>query len=230
MSWCYDFWYEGERYRDTISSYHVLSQAEAEQVLLVAKAAVIQGRYGIVKGKPQSPRLDEAMPRFLRYYETNRAPLSSRRVEMAWRAVKPILGHVRLDAITAERVETSKEKRRDMGRSNVTINRELAFLKHFFTMAMRWKQATSNPVKEVSMLKEGKRTRYLTEKEHSRLLEGCPRHLKQLVIAAIHTGCRPEELLSLTWGNVDFDHQVVTVQWSYTKRRTQGDQRSERGA
>jgi integrase len=107
--------------------------------------------------------------------------------------------------------------RRDEGRSNVTINRDLAFLKHFFTMAIKWELVGGNPVKDVVMLKEGKRTRYLTKEESVRLLNACEPYLQDLVIAAIHTGCRPEELLSLTWGNVDFEHRVVTVQWSYSK-------------
>ena len=50
-----------------------------------------------------------------------------------------------------------------------------------------------------------------------RLLAECGAHLRPVVIAAIHTGFRKSELLSLTWGNVDFRHQLVTVEAGYAK-------------
>jgi len=36
-------------------------------------------------------------------------------------------------------------------------------------------------------------------------------HIYPLIILAIHTGCRPEELLSLDWKHVDLAHKTLTV-------------------
>ncbi len=36
-------------------------------------------------------------------------------------------------------------------------------------------------------------------------------HIYPLIIIAIHTGCRPEELLSLDWKHVDLSHKTLTV-------------------
>ena len=36
-------------------------------------------------------------------------------------------------------------------------------------------------------------------------------HVYPLILIAIHTGCRPEELLELDWKNVDFAHGTLTV-------------------
>lgn len=216
VSWYYEFQYKEERYRDRIGP-PTMTQKEAEDVEKVVKAAVVQGRYGIGLRKPVVPRLSEAIVRFFQYYETNRAPSSYRRYAMSWRAVEPHLGRKRLDEITPDLIERFKATRRQSGLSNVTINRDVAFLKHFFTMAITWELVTVNPVKAVGMLQEGKRTRYLSEAEATRLLQACPPYLLDLVIAAIHTGCRPEELLSLVWRHVDFEHRIVTVHWSYSK-------------
>ena len=38
--------------------------------------------------------------------------------------------------------------------TNSTVNRDLACLKHMFTMAINWGIANENPVKRVKMLKE----------------------------------------------------------------------------
>ncbi len=38
-----------------------------------------------------------------------------------------------------------------------------------------------------------------------------------MVIAALHTGFRASELLSLTWVDVDFDRRTLTVQAAYAK-------------
>jgi integrase len=36
-------------------------------------------------------------------------------------------------------------------------------------------------------------------------------------MTAIHTGFRKSELLSLTWGNIDFQHQLIMVEAAYSK-------------
>ena len=104
------------------------------------------------------------------------------------------------------------------GRSEVTINREMALLKNMFTMAIRWGKAKENPAKQVKLFREDNgRTRFLTEEEETRLLAQCGPHLKPVVMTAIHTGFRKSELLSLTWGNIDFQNQLITVEAAYAK-------------
>lgn len=111
-----------------------------------------------------------------------------------------------------------KQKRKEEGRSEVTINRELAFLKNMFNVAIQWGKATENPVKKVEMYREdNSRTRFLSEDEEARLLaEGKP-HLYRVVVTAIHTGLRRSELLSLSWNNINFEHRLVTVEAAYSK-------------
>lgn len=63
----------------------------------------------------------------------------------------------------------------------------------------------------------------MSPEEEARLLAHCGPQLKPLVMTALHTGCRSSELLSLTWKDVDFRRQTITVQTAYAKN---GESRS----
>jgi integrase len=170
--------------------------------------------------KKPSSLFEEMSDEYLRYYRANRRPRSVERHEMAFRALKPFFGGKRLIDITPLLIERYKRVRREQGRSEVTINRELAFLKNLFTKAMVWGKAAENPVKQVRLFKEDNaRTRFLTEDEEAKLLAHCNAQLKPLVVTALHTGFRKSELLSLRWENIDFRHHLIKVEAAYTKTR-----------
>lgn len=88
-----------------------------------------------------------------------------------------------------------------------TVNKELATLKHLYTLAMKWKYVSRNPVREVKFLKEPPgRLRYLLPEQVTPLLDACALHsptFKALVIFARHTGMRQGETLGLTWADVN---------------------------
>jgi integrase len=142
------------------------------------------------------------------------------RHEMAFRALKLFFGGKRLTDITPLLIERHKRIRKAQGRSEVTINREPAFLKDLFTQAMVWGNATENPVGEVRLFKEDNASRrFLTEDEEAGLLAQCNAQLTPLVVSALHTGFRKSELLCLKWANVDFRHRFIKVEVAYTKTR-----------
>jgi integrase len=135
-----------------------------------------------------------------------------------------VLGNKRLTEISAFDLERHRRQRKQGGVSDVTINRELAFLRHLYTMAIAWGKATENPVKKVRFAREDNgRIRMLSPEEEGRLLAQCAPHLKPLIITALHTGFRASELLSLTWTDVDFSRRVITVRAAYVKN---GERRS----
>jgi integrase len=131
---------------------------------------------------------------------------------------------MRLAEIAAFDLERYRRQRKQAGKSDVTINRELAFLRHLYTMAMTWGKATENPVKKVRLAREDNgRIRTLGLEEEASLLIHCAPHLQPLVMTALHTGFRASELLSLTWGDVDFRRRTITVRAAYAKN---GESRS----
>src|SRR5262249_4998960 len=115
-------------------------------------------------------------------------------------------------------IERYKRQRQGAGVSGVTINRELAFLKNLFSKAVEWSKVAENPVKKVRLYREDNaRTRFLNEEEEASLLACCGPQLKPLVVTALHTGFRASELRSLTWQDIDFRRQTVTVRAGYAK-------------
>jgi len=63
----------------------------------------------------------------------------------------------------------------------------------------------------------------LNADEEACLLAHCSLQLAPLMLTALHTGFRVSELLSLTWEDVSFRHQVITVRAAYAKN---GESRS----
>jgi integrase len=123
-----------------------------------------------------------------------------------------------LSDITPWLIEKYKTERKDRGKSNQTVNLELACLKTLFSKAMLWGKATENPVKHVKMLKvNNARVRFLEEEEEARLLPECKEHLQDLVMTALHTGFRRNERPSLRLEDIDFAGGLVSVQAGYAK-------------
>jgi integrase len=213
-SWYYDFLYRGERYRGCVGP---VSKTVAKEILAKKKAEAVEGRYEL-PSKKLSPKLDEFAKEYFAYYQANRRPKSVRRHDMAYQAVHPHFVGKRLADVTPFMVERYKQERKQAGVGEVTINRELAFLKNLFSKAVEWGKAADNPVKKVRLYREDNaRTRFLTDEEEANLLASCGPQLKPLVVTALHTGFRASELLSLIWEDVDFRRGVVTVRAGYVK-------------
>lgn len=219
-SWAYDFVVNGIRHKATLGN---ISKTQAKELYEKAKADARAGRYESPKQK-ESPRLREFVTEYFEYYEANRRPMSVRRHRTSWGSVGAALGHKKLSNITPLDLEKYRRKRQEEGRSEVTINRELAFLRNLFNMAIKWGKATTNPVREVKFAREDNgRVRFLTQEEEERLLPACKEPLRPVVITALHTGFRLSELLSLTWDDVDFTRRVIQVRAGYAKN---GESRS----
>ena len=101
-----------------------------------------------------------------------------------------------------------------------TVNRRLATLKNMFTKAKDWKMVGDSVSKEVHQVKlkkeENRRDRFLSKEEIGCLLAACgtdakQKHLRPMIVFALNTGCRKEEILSLRWQNVDLRHGFVNL-------------------
>jgi integrase len=99
-----------------------------------------------------------------------------------------------------------------------TINRQTMCLSAIFREAWDREYVDRNPCRGVRLLPENnKRVRWLTDDEEKKLLGACAVHLRPIVLTAIHSGMRKGELLSLTWGDIDFDQRLVRVRAENSK-------------
>jgi integrase len=112
--------------------------------------------------------------------------------------------------ITADTLERFREVRLARGGGRIAVNRNLSLLRAVFNWAVRvgYLQQTAfkrNTETIVRLAVELPRSRRLEDDEEHTLLAACGRHLHDLVLAAVETGCRRGELLSLRWNQVRGD-------------------------
>ena len=96
-------------------------------------------------------------------------------------------------------------------RSPATVNRYLAALSHAFTIAVKeWGWLEDTPMRKVRKPTESRgRVRFLSDDERPRLLKVCKESsnafLYPVVVLALSTGMRKEEIMGLSWDDVDLN-------------------------
>jgi len=134
------------------------------------------------------------------------------------------LGHLHLDQLTPARLTACRERLAET-RAPATVNRYLAVLSHALQVATQeWGWLEVSPLRRVGRLREpGGRVRWLDEAERQGLLQACAqspnRLLLPVVVLALATGARKQELLRLTWREVDLRRERVLLLVTKTGER-----------
>jgi integrase len=90
-------------------------------------------------------------------------------------------------------------------RTDASVNRCMACLRHMLGKAVEWEMIKQNPFEMGAglLFKENNmRFRFLQEDEIDRLLDECQPHLRDIVECAINAGMRYGEILSLKWDQI----------------------------
>lgn len=115
--------------------------------------------------------------------------------------------------------------RRREGVKAPTIRRDLSALSSVFTRAMVWEWTQHNPVrvylsaKETNLKESEPRTRYLSHDEEKQIIARVAPSTRRMVIFAIDTGLRKEEMLALLRTDVDLQRREVTVRGVTSKNK-----------
>ena len=109
-------------------------------------------------------------------------------------------------------------------RSMSDLNHHLKRLRRLLNVAVEQGWLSVNPFTRGSNLVvesfEVERTRILSSDEEEQLLSACTKwrkHLKPLIIFAIETGCRRNEIQSLLWSNINLDRRFIQIESHTTK-------------
>jgi integrase len=106
----------------------------------------------------------------------------------------------------------------EKGVSNATINRELSALKRMFNLAARCTPPKVAHVPYIPMLQErNARKGFFEHSEFLSLRDALPSHLQPVVTFAYKTGWRKNEILNLTWEQIDLKDDTVRLETGETK-------------
>jgi len=137
--------------------------------------------------------------------------------------LKPIFENTRLDQISQFDIEklmiTMKKGKNQHGKpyAKATIKHVVVLLSRLYSIADQWGlYGGRNPCKRVQMPKLNNQvTEYLTANELSRLLEVLDNWPSEMdagfIKFLLYTGLRRGELFRLTWKDINFDRQSVTL-------------------
>lgn len=200
-SW-YLSWYEGGK-----KQYKRVGKMEkyANLALKDLEVRLAKGQAGFPEKEDQEVGLEARLSRHLDKVRANSAP----RTVSRYKAISAhLLSHFGPEGrVTPEGLEKYKEHRLRQGARTQTINLELQFLKS------AWADAEGHhPFRLVKPLKvkDSKEIRYLTRDEAQRLLGAADEEYRDYLIGYLYTGARKEELLSLTWDDLQNGHLRIT--------------------
>jgi len=181
----------------------------AEEIFTRVRSDIIEGSF-FEKQKARSTTFRELAARYMERYQKQRDPFSIKRLLASF-------GDLTLAGITSTEVEDYIEKRLHEVKLS-TVYKEFALGRRMLNVARKkWKWIRDNPFSDVEFPSiNNERDRWLTVQEEQNLLVSVKQEwLRDIIIFAIHTGCRMGEILSLTWkDNVDMQRKVITIQAS----------------
>ena len=207
-TWWMSFTYNGKQVRH---SSETDNRKLAEKIYHKVMTDVAEGKW-FEKTAEETKTFHDLMEKYMNEHSALKKR-STERDRASLKHLYPFFGTYAIKEIAPKVISRYKSERLLARAKPATVNRELALLKHAFSLAVReWEWLQDNPVKKVSMEKEPQgRDRWLTEEEEVAVLQNCPEWLREAVTFAIDTGCRRGEMLSLTWKHVSIERGVATI-------------------
>jgi len=192
----------------------------------LAKTIEAKIRTEIVEGKyyerltGQRKTFKDMMDRFMNDYAPTVSINTQEGYKYYLKNLNRFFGNPGLMTITPKIVSKYKLYRRGSGASPSTVNRELYMLSKAFNLAVKeWEWLKDNPVSRVQKERESNEVdRWLAEDEERRLLGNSPEWLREIVVFALNTGLRQDELLSLEWSRVNLLRKTIIIQKTKNNR------------
>ncbi len=208
--WAYDFWFDGKRYIRVVDN----SKEQAEGAMAVHRKRLLDRKHGLASPITDIPFADLAE----KYYKLEAS------TKRSWSRARLSLDHLKrafkgrlVSEITELRIDEYKDKRFEKV-DGPTINRELGTLSHVFTKAIGWGHAATNPVRGIKRYAENDPVnRPLTREEEPRLLAAASKRLRAIILIALNTGMRRNEILSLRWKNINLPEGQIELEARNTK-------------
>lgn len=241
--WHFSFQWNGEDYRFSLER-HVgrkLTKTEADAEAERLRTTIRAGEFQTEQKRPSQASPPQTPPvtfrqfsnewRKRRGYQLVHAGDNDSRLKLLCAFVIPgtepamMFGDKPVAEITDGDIEAYRHHRRTQRRSAVTINHDLKLLRKMFAWGIRERLLPGTPFRVagesvIRLDPESPREERLTDSEKERrLLEAAGPHLRGVITAMLETCCRPGEILSLQWQDVDLGSRELTIRAAKTKTR-----------
>jgi integrase len=208
--WWMSFSANGKLYR---RSTETADKKLAEKIYGKVQTQITEGKWFDVD-EAKLHTFEEMVQKYLmEYCKSHKAESTTQRDERYISLhLTPFLGGLTLDKITPKLINQYKTQRLRVNKLG-TVAIDLRILSKMFSLAVKeWEWCKDNPVSKVTIGKlHNEIDRWLTHDEEEKLLNHLPGWLREIVLFALNTGMRQDEILSLKWTEVDLFRRTVTV-------------------
>jgi integrase len=194
-------------------------KTRAKQFIRKIESDIDQGSHS-TNTEASKRSLAEAIDRYSQF-TLPKKPKSQNQQTMQLSWWKQQIGDLKLAQVTPAVLSESRtllaheQTNKGIPRSDSTVNRYMAVISHLFTIAMKeWGWINSNPCRRLSKLTEPRgRVRFLDHAEIEKLMEACKNspneYLYIIVVIALSTGARRNEIMTLTRDDVDLSQNIL---------------------
>jgi integrase len=184
----------------------------AERIYAKRVTEIAEGRWFPNEAKRRI--FEELRERYMKEHSiVYKTAKSSLRDVTSFKHLSRFFSGLTLAEITPSKISEYKSLRRTEGAKVATLARELEVLKHSLNIAVKeWEWLERNPFEKVKIERvNNKIERWITPEEEQRLLDESLPWLREIIIFALNTGMRQNEILSLKWSQVDLFRRTATL-------------------
>lgn len=174
--------------------------------------------------EPAGPRLSDLAQHAKTYAESNKSVKTLEREQQALQRLIRTVGDIFISDVTPTKVEEYKAERLKEA-SPSTINIEIRVLNTALNQAveLRWlKESPSAYFKQLRM-PESEPLNWLDDNQIAILLSTNDAEFRSFMLFLLHTGCRRNEALGVTWNDIDMTKRQIVIRGEVGKmgkRRT----------
>src|SRR5262245_57237233 len=206
------------RHRENSQTIRQTQHRSAAEIATVKRTAILRGEAGIGT-KRKDCTFEKARAAYHDWVQTNCRPHTQRVYRQQLDQLAHSFAGKLLSQISSFDIERHKHRRVEAG-ARVVANREVARLKALFNAAIkRDMYEGKNPAVGIRPVEEPEgRLRFLDYAEEAQLLKAAPLVLQDVIALGVNTGVRiASEALTLTWDNIDFLRNQLTVSAAFAK-------------